>query len=398
MFHDRARLTVVAGRGGDGSMHFRREKFVPKGGPDGGDGGDGGDVVLVADPRRRDLSGFRPNQKLRAERGGNGGGSLSNGARGEDAVLTVPVGTQVLDEEERLIADLAHPGARVVVAKGGVGGRGNKRFAGPTRQTPKFAEIGMPGDEGLIELRLKLLADAALVGLPNAGKSSLLARISNARPKVADYPFTTLAPNLGTVEAADGRQLTVADVPGLIEGASEGVGLGHEFLAHLERARLLLHVIDSSEGDADERWRTIDAELAAYGAGLDVRAQVVVLNKTDLSPEPPAFGVEDERIVDVLRVSAATGAGIDDLKRALFALLPPEEVVPSVPGDDAELVDYLVYRPQPARRAFRVFRTESGFRVTGTPPPAEKLEAILRAAGAREGDEVEVGDETLEWQ
>jgi GTPase len=395
MFHDRARLTVIAGRGGDGSMHFRREKYVPRGGPDGGDGGDGGDVVLVADPRRRDLSGFRPNQKLRAERGGNGGGSLANGARGADAELVVPVGTQVLDEDERLIADLAHPGARVVVAKGGAGGRGNKRFASSTRQTPRFAEIGMPGEEGMIELRLKLLADAALVGLPNAGKSSLLARISNARPKVADYPFTTLAPVLGTVEAPDGRQLTVADVPGLIEGASRGVGLGHEFLAHLERARLLLHVIDASEGDADERWRTIDAELGAYGAGLDERPQVVVLNKIDLSPQPPPFAVEDERIVRVFRVSAATGAGIEELKRALFALVPPEEVVPV---DEAELVDYLVYRPQPSRRAFRIYRTESGFRVTGTPPEAAELERILRAAGAREGDEVEVGDETLEWQ
>ncbi|HET8529035.1 MAG TPA: GTPase ObgE [Gaiellaceae bacterium] len=396
MFHDRARLHVVAGKGGDGSMHFRREKFVPKGGPDGGDGGDGGDVVLVADPRRRDLSGFRPNQKLRAGRGGNGGGSLSNGARGDDAVLAVPVGTQVLDEEERLVADLAHPGARVVVAKGGVGGRGNKRFAGPTRQTPRFAEIGMPGEERPIELRLKLLADGALVGLPNAGKSSLLSRISNARPKVADYPFTTLAPVLGTVEAPDGRQLTVADVPGLIEGASEGVGLGHEFLAHLERARLLLHVIDASEGDADDRWRTIDAELGAYGAGLDVRPQAVVLNKTDLSPEPPPFSVEDERIVRVFRVSAATGAGIEELKRALFELVPQEE--PVAPRDESELVDFLVYRPRPARRSFRVFRTEGGFRVTGTPPATEELEAILRAAGAREGDEVEVGDETLEWQ
>jgi GTP-binding protein len=404
VFHDRARLHVVAGRGGDGSMHFRREKFVPKGGPDGGDGGDGGDVVLVADPRRRDLSGFRPNQKLRAERGGNGGGSLSNGARGADAVLAVPVGTQVLDEEERLVADLAHPGARVVVAKGGVGGRGNKRFAGPTRQTPRFAEIGLPGEEGTIELRLKLLADAALVGLPNAGKSSLLSRISNARPKVADYPFTTLAPVLGTVEAPGaagarpgdaGRQLTVADVPGLIEGASEGVGLGHEFLAHLERARLLLHVIDASEGDADDRWRTIDAELGAYGAGLDERPQAVVLNKTDLSPEPPPFSVEDERILRVFRVSAATGAGVEELKRALFELVPQQE--PATPRDDAELVDYLVYRPQPARRSFRVFRTESGFRVTGTPPATDELEAILKAAGAREGDEVEVGDETLEW-
>ena len=395
MFQDRATMSVAAGRGGDGGLSFRREKFVPKGGPDGGDGGDGGDVVVVADPRRRDLSGFRPNQKLRAERGGNGGASLANGARGDDATLAVPVGTQIYDGADQLVADLAHPGARVGVAQGGTGGRGNKRFASATRQTPRFAEIGMPGEERQIELRLKLLADAALVGLPNAGKSSLLTRISNARPKVADYPFTTLAPVLGTVEAPDGRQLTVADVPGLIEGASVGVGLGHEFLAHLERARLLLHVIDSSEGDADERWRTIDSELAAYGAGLDGRLQVVVLNKTDLSPEPPPFDVDDERIVEVFRVSAATGAGVEELKRSLFSLVPPEEIVPV---DDAELVDYLVYKPQPARRAFRLYRTEGGFRVTGTPPATEELETILRAAGAREGDEVEVGDETLEWQ
>src|SRR5438874_1198417 len=347
MFHDRARLHVVAGRGGDGSIHFRREKFVPKGGPDGGDGGDGGDVVLVADSRRRDLSGFRPNRKLRGGRGGQGGGRLSHGARGEDAVLAVPVGTQVLDADGRLVADLAHPGARVVVAEGGPGGRGNKHFAGSTRQTPRYAEIGMPGEERDVELRLKLLADAALVGLPNAGKSSLLTRISNARPKIADYPFTTLAPVLGTVEAPAGRQLVVADVPGLIEGASEGVGLGHEFLAHLERARVLVHVIDSAEDDADERWRTIDAELSAYGAGLDERPQIVVLNKIDLSPEPPSFGVEDERVLRVLRVSAATGAGLDELRRTLFEHVPPGVEEP-VEGAD-EMVDFLVYRPRPAR-------------------------------------------------
>ncbi len=397
MFHDRARLTVIAGRGGDGSIHFRREKYVPKGGPDGGDGGDGGDVVLVAEPRRRDLSGFRPNQRLRAGRGGPGGGRISHGARGEDAVLAVPVGTQVLDGDGRVVADLAHPGARVVVAHGGSGGRGNRRFANPTRQTPRFAEIGMPGEEKEIELRLKLLADAALVGLPNAGKSSLLARISNARPKVAEYPFTTLSPVLGTVEAGDGGQLVVADVPGLIEGASEGVGLGHEFLAHLERAGLLLHAIDASEGDADERWRAIDGELAAYGAGLDERPQIVVLNKIDLLPEPPPFGIENARILRVLRVSAATGAGLDDLRRALFELVPADAPAPE-PQDGGELVDFLVYRPQPARRAFRVFRTERGFRVTGRPPAAAELEAILKAAGARDGDEVEVGDEVLEWE
>jgi GTP-binding protein len=396
VFHDRAKLFVQAGRGGDGAIHFRREKFVPKGGPDGGDGGAGGDVVLVANPQRRDLSGFRPNQRIKATRGGGGSGRLSSGERGQDVVLQVPVGTQVLDEEERLVADLAHPGARVVVAHGGDGGRGNKHFATPTRQTPRFAEVGMPGDEATIELRLKLLADAAFVGLPNAGKSSLLTRISNARPKVAEYPFTTLSPVLGTVQAADGRQLVVADVPGLIEGASEGVGLGHEFLVHLERARLLLHVIDSSEGDADDRWRTIDAELEAYGAGLDERQQVVLLNKTDLSPDPPAFGIEDDRIVRVFRVSAATGAGVEELRRALFELVPPEEVVPEL--EETELVDFLVYRPQPARRAYRVFRTERGFRVTGRPPSPTQLEAILKAAGARAGDEVQLGEDVLEWQ
>src|SRR5207248_4376948 len=275
----------------------------------------------------------------RAGNGGPGRGSLKHGATGETAELRVPVGTQVFDADGQLIADLATPGARVVAARGGLPGRGNKRFASPTRQVPRFAETGLPGEEATFELRLKLLADAALVGLPNAGKSSLLARVSNARPKVAEYPFTTLAPVLGTVDAPDGRQLTVADVPGLIEGASEGIGLGHEFLAHLERARLLLHVIDASEGDADERWQVIDRELAAYGAGLDARPQVVVLNKIDLHPEPPSFGVEDERIVRVFRVSAATGAGIEELKLGLFTLVPREEVAP--PPEEQELVDFL---------------------------------------------------------
>src|SRR4051812_6410021 len=264
MFHDRARIHVAAGRGGDGGLSFRREKFVPKGGPDGGDGGRGGDVVLLADPERRDLSAFRPNQHVDAGRGGNGRGALKHGAAGENAELHVPVGTQVFDDD-RLIADLAHPGARAVVARGGTPGRGNKRFATPTRQAPRFAETGLPGEERWLQLRLKLLADAALVGFPNAGKSSLLRRISNAKPKVADYPFTTIAPVLGTVDSPEGRQLTVADVPGLIEGASEGVGLGHEFLAHLERARLLVHVIDVTE-DVAASFRAIDGELAQYGA------------------------------------------------------------------------------------------------------------------------------------
>jgi GTP-binding protein len=397
MFQDRARIHVQAGRGGDGSLHFRREKHVPKGGPDGGDGGPGGDVVLVADPDLRDLSGFRSKRRFKAGSGEPGRGALKHGATGAITELHVPVGTQVFDEDEQLIADLATPGARVVAARGGIAGRGNKRFATPTRQAPRFAETGLPGEEAMFELRLKLLADAALVGLPNAGKSSLLRRISNAKPKVADYPFTTLAPVLGTVDAPDGtRQLTVADVPGLIEGASEGVGLGHEFLAHLERANLLLHVIDASEGDSAERFATIDRELAAYGAGLETRRQAVVLNKIDLLQQPPVIDVKDERIVRVFDVSCATGAGIDELRRALFELCPPR---PSVEVPEDGVVDFLVYRPRPEGRRFRVLRTDRGFRIAGSvPEDDEELEAALKAAGARKGDEVEVDGEFLELQ
>ena len=391
MFHDRARIRVQAGRGGHGALSFRREKYVPKGGPDGGDGGRGGDVILVADPERRDLGKFQAPRVYRAERGGHGRGAGKHGAEGADVELRVPAGTQVYDGE-RLIADLAAPASRIVVARGGAGGRGNKRFATPTRQAPRFAEVGMLGEEAELELRLKLLADAALVGLPNAGKSSLLRRISNAKPKVADYPFTTLAPVLGTVDAPDARQLTVADVPGLIEGASEGVGLGHEFLAHLERARLLVHVLDASEGNADQRFATIDRELSAYGAGLEELPQIVVLNKVDIAPEP-SFSVEDPRILRVVRTSAATGAGIEELKRGLFELCPTP-VEPDTPAEDG-MVEFLDYRPQPQGAAYRIFRTERGFRVVGSPPARDVLEDVLRAVGAKSGAEVEIGDETV---
>jgi len=395
MFSDRARIHVQAGRGGDGALSFRREKYVPKGGPDGGDGGRGGDVVLVANSDLRDLSRFRRERWFKGGRGGHGGGSGKHGADGERIELPVPVGTQVFDADGNLIVDLAHPGAQAVLGRGGQGGRGNRRFATPTRQTPRFAEVGSPGDEADFELRLKLLADAALVGLPNAGKSSLLARISNAKPKVADYPFTTLEPVLGTVDAPDGRQLVAADVPGLIEGASEGVGLGHEFLAHLERARLLVHVIDAAAGDPAEQFRTIDRELAAYGAGLETRPQVVVLNKLDLLPEEPTFELADERVQRVFGLSCATGAGVDEFRRALFGLVPETEERPS---EDDALADFLVYRPRPSARPFKILKTDRGFRVTGRVPEAEELDEALRAAGAKSGDEVEVGDEVLEFQ
>src|SRR6266545_1465971 len=353
MFNDRARIHVQAGRA------------------DGGDGGPGGDVVLVADPDLRDLSAFRSKRRFKAGNGEPGRGALKYGATGETVEIPVPVGTQVRDEDGQLIADLASPAARVIAARGGIAGRGNKRFASPTRRTPRFAETGLPGEEATLDLRLKLLADAALVGLPNAGKSSLLSRISNARP-------------------------TVADVPGLIEGASEGVGLGHEFLAHLERANLLLHVIDAAEDDSADRFAAIDRELAAYGAGLEQRPQAVVLNKIDLRADSPAFEFVDDRIVRVFRVSCATGAGIEELKRALFELCPPQ--APPATSEDG-LVDFLVYRPRPDGRRFRILRTDRGFRIAGdVPSDEEELAAALKAAGARKGDEIEVDGEVLQVQ
>jgi GTP-binding protein len=380
VFHDRARIEVRGGRGGDGALSFRREKYVPKGGPDGGDGGDGGDVVLAADPDLRDLSFFQRKRRFVGGRGGHGRGANKHGRAGESVELRVPVGTQAFDSEGRLLVDLAHAGARATVAHGGLGGAGNRRFATPTQQAPRVAEVGLGGEEGVIELRLKLLVDAALVGFPNAGKSSLLRRISNAKPKVAEYPFTTVAPVLGTVESPDGRQLTVADVPGLLEGAHQGVGLGDEFLAHLERARLLVHVVEAHTEDVADRVAAINRELDAYGAGLAERPQIIVLNKLDLGRAP--FETDDSSVVAVLQTSATTGAGTEDLKRALFQFVPDSAPAPS--GND-ELADFLVYRPTASRRRpFRIFRTDRGYRVRGEAP-----EEALRAAGVKPGDEVE---------
>ena len=396
MFHDRVRIVARSGRGGDGGLSFRREKHVPRGGPDGGDGGRGGDVTMRADPALRDLSSLRGRAVFAAGSGGNGRRGRRHGADGEGIEIIVPVGTQVWGEAGDLVADLVRPGAAVVAARGGGGGRGNAQFATPTRQAPRFAETGLPGVTREVELRLKLVADAALAGLPNAGKSSLLRRLSNATPKVADYPFTTLQPVLGTVESSDGAQLTLVDVPGLIEGASQGVGLGHAFLAHLERARVLVHVIDGSEGDAEERFATIDGELGLYGAGLDERPQIVVLNKADLSPEPAPFAVADERILAVHRVSCATGAGIAELKGSLFALCPS---APDLVEEAPELPEFLEYRPVPSSGpSFRILRTDLGYRVVGRVPEGEALDEALRAAGIRKGAVVEVGDEELEWQ
>src|SRR5258708_1576603 len=285
--HDRARILIQAGGGGDGCLSFRREAHVPKGGPDGGDGGRGGDIVFVCDPSLRDLESFRRLSQFKASRGGDGQGALRHGKDRESLELRVPPGTR---------HDLVVPGQRAVIARGGAGGRGNKRFASATHQTPRFAERGVPGGEAWVRLQLKLLADVGLVGLPNAGKSSLLSRLTRAHPKVADYPFTTLEPVLGTLDADD-RQLVLADIPGLIEGAAEGAGLGHEFLAHVERTRLLVHVLDLAPLDGSDPMANhakVEHELAQYEPRLPSLPRGLALAKAELVDEQTREGAASE--------------------------------------------------------------------------------------------------------
>jgi GTPase len=369
---DRARIFVQAGGGGDGCLSFRREAHVPKGGPDGGDGGRGGDVVLVCDDSLRDLESFRRRSHFKATRGGHGQGSLKHGADGRTLEIRVPPGTQVTVEEDSTLHDLVSPGQRAVVARGGSGGRGNKRFAGPTHQTPRFAERGLPGDETWLTLQLKLLADVGLVGLPNAGKSSLLSRLTRAHPKVADYPFTTLEPVLGTLDRRD-RQVVIADIPGLIEGASGGAGLGHEFLAHIERTRLLVHVLDLAPLDGSDpvaNHETVERELASHDPRLSALPRVLALSKADLVERfvaDAARGEWEERLgadVPVIVTSSVNGAGLDELGAELMRrveMKPPAETTQS----DGELAEHRVFRPA-AGRAYSVERTgEHSFRITG---------------------------------
>jgi GTP-binding protein len=369
MLTDRASLEVRAGTGGNGSLSFRREAHVPKGGPDGGDGGRGGDVVLRCDDSVRDLQSFRRRVHFRAEHGGHGSGSQRHGADGEPLIIAVPPGTQV-ERWDGTRYDLVRAGQEVTIARGGSGGRGNTRFKSSTRQTPRLAERGLPGDEGRVDLHLKLLADIGLVGLPNAGKSSLLSRLTRAQPKVAAYPFTTLEPALGVLEAAD-RQLVIADIPGLIEGASTGAGLGHDFLAHVERTRLLVHVLDLQPVDGSdpaENHRVIEGELAEHDPQLAELPRILALSKADLVPQEDAEAAATEwadRLgVPVVITSSATGQGLDRLGRELLRRVPVAEPIPEAAGED-EVAEFQVFRPA-ARRAFEVERTgEREFRVTG---------------------------------
>src|SRR5271163_3374819 len=328
MFIDEAKIRVKAGDGGNGCMAFRREKFVPRGGPSGGDGGNGGDVIMESSERHNTLVHFRFNPEYKAERGRHGEGSNKSGREGEDILLKVPVGTIVYDDETGdKVHDFSRPDDRIVIARGGRGGRGNARFATSVHQAPREHEPGRPGEEHHYRLELKLLADVGLVGYPNAGKSTLISRISAARPKIADYPFTTLEPNLGVVVVGDPPEETsfvVADIPGLIKGASQGAGLGTQFLRHIERTRLLVHLVDVSEAsgrpDPAQDYEVITGELANFGAGLDVKPTIVVASKVDVAnPErlKKLQTMAKRRKLPFYEISAVTGLGIEKLKYAI---------------------------------------------------------------------------------
>ena len=430
-FLDEVTLDLTAGAGGRGAVSFRREKFVPNGGPDGGDGGRGGDVVLVADPGIAALGGFRDRRSFRAPNGRPGAGALKHGRAGDDLLLPVPLGTVVTDlGSGEQLADVVVEGQRFTVAHAGRGGRGNARFATSTRQAPRVGELGAPGEHRRVRLELKLIADVGLVGLPNAGKSTLLAALTGAHPRIADYPFTTLSPNLGVAELDGGRVMVIADVPGLIEGAAAGAGLGHDFLRHLERTRMLCHILDASQGAdaAREALETVDAELEAFSPALAAKPGLVVLTKLDLPGAPEVAAQLIEELGPALAVSAATGEGCDALLAAAGS-----RVLEARGSEAAELIGvaaagpagqgggHRVYRHRPRRGegAVAVSREGDVWRVSGeileravamTDMDSDEavallqrrmrttgVDAALASAGVSAGDTVRVGDDEFEW-
>lgn len=419
LFFDEAKVFVEAGAGGNGVVSFRREKYVPHGGPNGGHGGKGGDVILAVDPHLNTLSAFRKKSHFKAGRGAHGQGNNKQGKQGDDLVIPVPPGTVVRDAETgELIADLVRPTDRVIVARGGRGGRGNSAFATPTHQAPRFAEKGEPGQTRWIVLELKLLADVGIIGLPNAGKSTFLAAVTSARPKIADYPFTTLIPNLG-VAVVDDREIVLADIPGLIQGAHQGVGLGDRFLRHVERTRLLVHLLDGALEDPLASFEVINQELAQFDPHLASKPQIVALNKIDLPSArdrwPSVQKAMAKRGIDVYALSAVTGQGVRELLRAIanrLAEIPPERA-----AAEEELP---VIRPSEDEGAFQVVREGNAYRVQGRKVERviamtnfDQEEAVLRLhrvfkamgvtsaleqAGVRTGDMVRIGKVELEWQ
>ncbi|HOJ67225.1 MAG TPA: GTPase ObgE [Candidatus Hydrogenedentes bacterium] len=420
MFIDRVKIHAFGGDGGNGCVAFRREAFVPRGGPSGGDGGDGGHVVLRATARLTTLLDLSWHPHIRAGRGGHGEGSQRHGKRGADRVVEVPLGTMVRClETDELLADLVREGQTFVAARGGRGGRGNARFATPVNRAPRFAEKGEPGEYRELLLELKLIAEAGLVGKPNAGKSTLLAASSAARPRIADYPFTTLKPNLGVARLSGHREFTLADIPGIIEGASEGKGLGLDFLRHIERTRLLLFVIDLGDPDPLETLAALEHELLAYGAGLEYRPRLVVFNKADVPENREKFSqLAAVTGPDTFLISAATGEGVPHLLERAWQLVEQarakeREDAATPDGDEPAFREYTYEAP------FEICRISGGFRVRGrrpervvsmtdfdNPEAVAHLQQVLRKMGlfkalarlgAREGDTVEIGDISLEY-
>jgi GTP-binding protein len=423
MFLDRVKIWVSAGAGGDGAATFRKEAHVPRGGPDGGDGGRGGTVYLRVYAGQTTLRDFRYKHHFRATSGGRGERSRRHGSAGEDLYLDVPPGTAVYDDDtDALVADLVMAGQTTIVGRGGRGGLGNTHFKTSTHQAPKHAQKGEPGEERWLRLELRLIADIGLVGLPNAGKSTLLAALTAARPKIADYPFTTLEPNLGVMDLGDEdeRRPSIADVPGLIEGASGGAGLGHAFLRHVERTRILVHVVDGADRDPDWNHDVIRDELEAHDPKLLEKPMLVVFNKVDLPAAIdawPAFRKAREKAgQDVIAVSATSGDGISELRARLAAILPAADELEAPP----EPAGVVVHRIEAMGDGFVVDREEGAFRVRGkrieriaaqtnfeVEESAERfqrdlarlgIEAELRRAGVVPGDLVRIGAAELEWE
>ena len=423
MFIDTAKIFVKSGNGGNGSVSFRREKYVPLGGPDGGDGGNGGTVILRVEPNMTTLLDFSYNRKFIADDGGKGEGSKCYGKDGEDLIIDVPMGTVIRDvETDKIMCDLSHAGDTYVVCRGGKGGKGNAKFCTPTRQAPSFAEPGMPGEERWIKLELKLLADVGLLGFPNVGKSTLLSVVSKARPKIANYHFTTLKPNLGVVSLKGIQNFVIADIPGIIEGAAEGVGLGLDFLKHIERTRLLIHVVDISglEGrDPIEDFKKINEELKKYSIKLWDRPQIIAANKTDMLFDEEVFESFKKQLNEmgynkVFKISAATNQGVDELMKEAA------EMLSHIPVQELEISNDERFVPEEKRFTYTIREEEEGiFVVEGSfvdrllnsvnvndPDSLRYFHKVLRnkgvldelkAMGVQDGDTIRLNDFEFEF-
>ena len=418
MFIDEAYIAVRSGKGGDGIVHFRREKFVPRGGPDGGNGGKGGDVVMIVSQHLNTLFPFR-NQKLyQAEDGAKGGGNNKTGRSGQDFEILVPPGTIVYQQDSgAVIGDLVEVGQRLVVAKGGRGGRGNKNFANSRNKAPRTAERGEPGQEINLRLELKLIADVGIIGVPNAGKSTLLAAVTNAKPKIADYPFTTIHPNLGVAQLDEYQSLVLADIPGLIEGAHTGIGLGHDFLRHIQRTRVLIHLLDGLAQDPLADLAQINSELALFDEYLGKKPQLVALNKIDLPQVMDRWPELEQKINDrgykPMAISAVTGKNVDQL------LFKAAEMLAKTPEPEAA-AELPLYRPQTDPTQFSIEQQDQSWRVSGEAIERAAamtyweydqsirrfqriietlgIDAALRQAGVKQGDTVFIGEHELEWE